>query len=38
MKIAWRFFENVAGFKYLATTLAHENCIHVERKLNSGNA
>jgi hypothetical protein len=40
IKIGNRFFENVAKFKYMRTTLTYQNCIHEEIKgrLNSGNA
>jgi hypothetical protein len=40
IKIAHRFFEDVAKFKYLGTTLTDKNCTHKEIKsrLNSGNA
>lgn len=32
MKIANRHFENVAGFRYLRTTLTNENRMHKEGK------
>jgi hypothetical protein len=40
VKIGNRFFEDVAGFKYLATTQTDENSVHVElkRRLNLGKA
>jgi hypothetical protein len=39
-EIADRFFEEVAKFRYLGTTLTDQNCMHEEIKsrLNSGNA
>jgi hypothetical protein len=39
-KIANRWFENVAQFKYLASTVANQNLIleEIKRRLNSGNA
>jgi hypothetical protein len=40
IKIVNRSFEDVPEFKYLATTLTDQNCMHEEGKsrLNSGNA
>jgi hypothetical protein len=40
IKLGHRYFESVAKFKYLGTTLTDQNCIHEEIKsrLNSGNA
>ena len=32
IKIANRYFENVAGFKYLRTTLTNEDLMHEEVK------
>jgi hypothetical protein len=39
IKIASRCFENVAQFKYLATTVTNQNLIQgeIKRRLNSGN-
>jgi hypothetical protein len=38
-KIANRFFENVAQFRYLGTAITNQNLIQeeIERRLNSGN-
>jgi hypothetical protein len=40
VKIANRYFENVAPFRYLGRTITNENLIHeeIKRRLNSGNA
>jgi hypothetical protein len=40
IKIVNRCIENVAKFKYLGTTLTHQECMHeeIKSKLNSGNA
>jgi hypothetical protein len=40
IKIANRYFENVAQFRYLGTTITHQNLIEeeIKRRLNSGNA
>jgi hypothetical protein len=40
IKIGDRSFENVAQFKYLATTVTNQNLIQeeIKRRLNSGNA
>jgi hypothetical protein len=40
IKIANRFFENVAQFRYLGTTVTLQNLIQekIKRRLNSGNA
>jgi hypothetical protein len=40
IKIGNRWFENVAQFRYLGTTITNENLIpeEIERRLNSGNA
>jgi hypothetical protein len=40
IKIANRSFENVAQFRYLATTVTNQNLIQeeIKRRLNSGNA
>jgi hypothetical protein len=40
IKIADKFFENVAQFKYLATTVTNQNLIReeIKNRLNSGNA
>jgi hypothetical protein len=39
-KIGNRFFEDVARFKYLRTTLTDQNCMHeeIKNRINSGNA
>jgi hypothetical protein len=38
IKIANRFFESVAKFKYLGTTLTDQNCMQeeIKKRLNSG--
>jgi hypothetical protein len=38
--IAKRFFENVAQFRYLGTTVSNQKCIQeeIKRRLNSGNS
>jgi hypothetical protein len=39
IKIANRFFENVAQFKYLGTTITNQNFVEeIKRRLNSCNA
>jgi hypothetical protein len=40
MKIVNRYFEDVAKFKYLGTTLTDKNCMleEIKKRLNSGNA
>jgi hypothetical protein len=40
VNIANRYFENVAEFKYLGTTITNQNLIQkkIKRRLNSGNA
>jgi hypothetical protein len=40
IKIAYRYFENVAHLKYLGTTAMNQNFIQeeIKRRLNSGNA
>jgi ribosomal protein S2 len=40
MKTANRFFESVAQFRYLGTTITNQNLIQeeIKRRLNSGNA
>jgi hypothetical protein len=40
IKIANRCFEDVAKFRYLGTTITHQNLIQdeIKRRLNSGNA
>jgi hypothetical protein len=39
IKIANRFFENVAQFRYMGTTVTNQNLIQeeIKRRLNSGN-
>jgi hypothetical protein len=40
IKIANRYFKNVAQLKYFGTTVTKQNLIHeeIKRRLNSGNA
>jgi hypothetical protein len=40
MKIAKRFIEDVAKYRYLGATLTGQNCMHgeIKSRLNSGNA
>jgi hypothetical protein len=40
IKIANRYFENVAQFRYLGTTVTHEDLVqeNIKRRLNSANA